>query len=134
MIEYYLAIKHLHIGAVLASVTLFSLRGVAMLAGSRLAGATPVRWLSYGIDTTLLIAALMLLAVLHLNPFTTPWLAMKLALLLAYIVLGSLALRRGRTRARRALWLLAALAVFTFMYGVARMHHPAGWLLLLGAG
>lgn len=134
MMEYYLAIKHLHIGAVLASVTVFSLRGMAMLAGSPLALARPVRWLSHGIDTVLLLAALMLLAMLHLNPFTTPWLAMKLVLLLAYIGLGTLALRRGRTRARRALWLLAALAVFAFMYGVARRHHPAGWLLGLVAG
>jgi len=132
MIEYYLPIKHVHIAAVLASVLLFSLRGVAMLAGSSLANAAPVRWLSYGIDTTLLTAALMLLAVLHLNPVTTPWLALKLVLLVVYIVLGVMALRRGRTRVRRALWLLAALAVFGYMYGEARMHHPLGFLLLVG--
>lgn len=132
MIEYYLAIKHVHIAAVLASVLLFSLRGAAMLAGSPLANAAPVRWLSYGIDTTVLTAALMLLAVLHLNPVTTPWLALKLVLLVLYIVLGVLALRRGRTRAQRAGWLFAALAVFAWMYGVARMHHPLGFALLLG--
>lgn len=131
MSEHYLLIKQVHVLAVIASVSLFSLRGMAMLAGSRLVAAAPLRWLSYGIDTVLLAAALALLAVLRLNPFTTPWLATKLVLLLAYIVLGSLALKRGRTRARRGLWLLAALAVFTFLYGVARMHHPAGWLLLL---
>lgn len=132
MIEYYLPIKHVHIAAVLASVLLFSLRGAAMLAGSRLANAAPVRWLSYGIDTTLLTAALMLLAVLHLNPFTTPWLALKLMLLVLYIVLGVLALRRGRTRGQRALWLLAALGVFAWMYGVARTRHPFGYLAMLG--
>ncbi len=132
MIEYYLPIKHVHIAAVLASVLLFSLRGAAMLAGSPLANAAPLRWLSYGIDTTLLTAALMLLAMLHLNPFTTPWLALKLILLVLYIVLGALALRHGRTRGQRALWLLAALLVFAWMYGVARMHHPFGYLAMLG--
>ncbi len=131
MIEYYLPIKHVHIAAVLASVLLFSLRGVAMLAGSPLANAAPVRWLSYGIDTTLLTAALMLLAVLHINPFTTPWLALKLMLLVLYIVLGVLALRGGRSRGQRALWLLAALGVFAWMYGVARTRHPFGYLAML---
>ncbi|MFN3844029.1 MAG: SirB2 family protein [Rehaibacterium terrae] len=128
MIEYYLQIKHAHIGLVLLSGGLFALRGTAALAGMRWPLAAPVRYLSYTIDTALLTAALMLLVVLRLNPFATGWLVVKLLLLAAYIVLGVLALKRARTRAGRALCLAAALAAFGFMYSVARAHHPLGFL------
>lgn len=128
MIEYYLQIKHAHIGLVLASGGLFALRGTAALAGMRWPLAVPVRYLSYTIDTALLTAALMLLVALRLNPFATGWLGVKLLLLVAYVVLGVLALKRARTRAGRALCLAAALAAFGFMYSVARAHHPLGFL------
>lgn len=124
MIEFYLPIRHAHIGLVLVSGGLFALRGAAVLAGQRWANAAPLRRLSYGIDTLLLTAALMLLVILDLNPFTTAWLATKLVLLAAYVVLGVFALRRARSY--RALWYLAALACFGLMYSVARSHDPLG--------
>lgn len=132
LVELYPVVKTMHIGLVLASGSLFVLRGVAVLLGYSVAMRAPVRYLSYAIDTALLAAALLLLAMLHLNPFTTPWLAAKLALLVAYIVLGSLALRRARTLPRRALAFVAALLCFGAMYSIARRHDPLGfmaWLL-----
>lgn len=128
MIEYYLQVKHAHIGLVLLSGGLFALRGTAALAGMRWPLAAPVRYLSYTIDTALLTAALMLLVVLQLNPFATGWLGVKLLLLVAYIALGALALKRARTGTARALCFAAALAAFGFMYSVARAHHPLGFL------
>ena len=113
---------------VIASGLLFALRGAAVLAGARWAMAAPLRYLSYTIDTTLLTAALMLLTVLKLNPFVVPWLAVKLGLLVVYVVLGSLALKRARSRRSRAICYAAALASFGFMYFVARAHHPLGLL------
>jgi uncharacterized membrane protein SirB2 len=130
MLEYYAQIKQAHVGLVLSSGGLFALRGLALLAGGRWAMAAPVRYVSYGIDTALLTAALMLLVSLDLNPFTTPWLAVKLTLLVAYIVLGSLALKRARHEGARALAYLGALACFAFVYSVARAHHPMGLLSL----
>lgn len=129
MIEFYPQIKAAHIGLVLASGLLFALRGALVLMGLRWPLAAPVRYLSYTIDTSLLTAALMLLAVLHLNPFTTAWLVVKLVLLVAYIVVGVLALRRGRRWRSRVVFYLLALATFGFMYSVARAHHPLGILL-----
>jgi uncharacterized membrane protein SirB2 len=52
-------------------------------------------------------------------------------LLLAYVVLGSLALKRGRSRGTRLACYLAALAVYLFIASVARTHDPRGifaWL------
>jgi uncharacterized membrane protein SirB2 len=126
--EYYLQIKLVHIFLALGSGALFAVRGLGVLAGLRLAMAAPVRYLSYGIDTALVTAALMLLAVLHLNPLSTPWLAVKLSLLAAYIVFGSLALKRARSRKDKARFYLLALACFGFMYSVARSHHPLGFI------
>ena len=128
MIEFYLQIKSVHVAMVIASGLLFALRGAAVLAGARWAMAAPLRYLSYTIDTTLLTAALMLLTALKLNPFVVPWLAVKLALLVLYVVLGSLALKRARSRRARAAYFVAALATFGFMYFVARAHHPLGLL------
>ena len=131
MIVYYDQIKWLHIAMVLASGSLFALRGVAMLANSRLAMAGPVRFLSYGIDTTLLTAALMLATMLPGAMFANGWLTVKLCLVVAYVVLGSLALKRGRTRAARLGNFIAALVVFVAIVGIARAHHPLGWLMPL---
>jgi uncharacterized membrane protein SirB2 len=128
VIAFYLQIKLVHIAAVLASGGLFALRGALVLAGVRWAMAAPLRYLSYSIDTVLLTAALMLLTALRLNPFAVPWLSVKLALLVVYVVLGSLALKRARSPRARALCYVSALATFAFMYFVARSHHPLGIL------
>lgn len=129
--EFYPTIRLAHIGLVLASASLFALRGLGVLLGSAAAMQVPVRRLSYAIDTALLAAALLLLAILQLNPFTTPWLAAKLGLLVAYIGFGSLALKRARTRARRALAFCAALLCFAAIFAIARSHDPLGFLAWL---
>lgn len=129
MAEYYLTIKALHVGSVIASLTLFALRGLLVLAGQPGLGnhALP-RYLSYTIDTFLLTFALMLWTMLKLDPLVHAWLGIKLVLLVAYVGLGSFALKRGRTRRGRFLAWVAALAVVLAMYGIAKAHHPLGWL------
>ena len=128
MIEFYPQIKNVHVLTVLLSGGLFALRGLGVLLGARWPNAAPVRWLSYTIDTTLLTAALMLLTILPGAMFANGWLAVKLTLLVAYVVLGVMALRRARTRAARAGFYVAALVTYAYMIGVARAHHPLGWL------
>ncbi|MCE3286320.1 MAG: hypothetical protein K0R70_2576, partial [Steroidobacteraceae bacterium] len=56
----------------------------------------------------------------------TGWLTMKVALLVVYVVLGSLAPKRGRTRGVRIAALVGALLTVGFLYTVARAHHPLG--------
>jgi uncharacterized membrane protein SirB2 len=131
MIEFYPEIRHVHVGAVIASGSLFAFRGALMLAGSRLANHAALRYLSYAIDTTLLTAALMLTTILHQYPFVQGWLTAKVLLLAVYIVLGSLALKRGRTRAIRAGCGVAALCVYVFIASIARLHDPRGAFAML---
>jgi len=131
MIEFYPQIKWMHVSAVFASGSLFALRGAAAVAGARWAMAAPLRLLSYAIDTVLLTAALMLATILHQYPFVHGWLTAKVLLLVVYIVLGSYALKRGRTRRVQLVCWLGALAVYGFIISIARMHHPLGFLLHL---
>lgn len=126
MIEFYPQIRLVHIVAVLLSGSLFLLRGSGVLAGGRWPMALPVRLASYTIDTVLLTAALMLVAVLPSAVFANGWLAAKLVLLVVYIGLGTFALKRGRTPRVRAACFVLALAVFGAMLAIARAHHPLG--------
>lgn len=123
--DFYPLIKSAHVGLVQASGLLFVMRGIGALAGARFGMHKGVRWLSYGIDIALLCAAVALLAILHLNPLTTAWLALKLALLVMYIVLGSLALKRARTRPGRIIAFGAAVFCFATIYRIARLHDPS---------
>lgn len=133
MIEFYAQIKQFHVFVALLSGGLFAVRGAFLLAGARWPQALPVKWFSYAVDTALLTAALMLLTILPWAMFANGWLLAKLALLVAYVVLGVFALRRGRTPRTRALAYAAALATFGAMYSIARAHHPLGVLhALLG--
>ena len=126
MAEYYLALRHAHIGFVILSIGLFVLRGGLMLVDSPQVQSGWLRYPSYVIDTLLLTAALMLTSVVHQYPFGNGWLTMKVALLVVYIVLGSIALKRGRTRQVRVVAFVAALATVAFLLSVARAHHPLG--------
>ncbi len=123
---WYLQILWTHVGCVIASGSLFFARGCLMLAGSPLANHRALRRLSYAIDTTLLAAAVLLTMIIHQYPFVQAWLTTKVLLLVVYIALGVLALRRGRTRRSRAAFFVAALAVFLFIVGVAVAHSPLG--------
>ncbi len=126
MIEFYPQIKLVHVAAVVLSGSLFLLRGLAVQGGARLGMATPVRFLSYGIDIVLLSAALMLLAILPAAVFANGWLWAKLGLLIVYILLGSFALKRGRTQGMRWSCFVAALLTYGAMFTIARAHHPLG--------
>ena len=130
LMAFYPQIKWVHIAAISASGSLFALRGALVQAGQpRWAMAAPVRYLSYSIDTVLLTAALMLLTILPGAIFANGWLATKLALVVIYVVLGTFALRRGRTAQTRLACYVAALLVFATVVGIAVAHHPLGWLL-----
>lgn len=129
MIEYYSQIKFVHIVAVLISGSLFFLRGLMVLSGKQgLALAMPVRYLSYTIDTVLLTAALMLVSLLPGAMFSNGWLTAKLALLVAYIALGSFALKRATKPSAQRVGFALALVTYGAMVSIARAHHPLGAL------
>jgi uncharacterized membrane protein SirB2 len=126
VIDFYPQIKWVHIAAVMASGALFALRGTGVLAGARWPMWAPLRYLTYTVDTVLLTAALMLATLLHQYPFVHGWLTAKVLLLMAYIVLGTFALKRASSARARALSFVAALLVYLFIVSIAHAHHPLG--------
>ena len=130
MLVFYPQVREVHILAVIASGSMFTLRGAFALAGARWPHATPVRYLSYAIDITLLTAALMLVTILPAAMFANHWLTVKLVLVVAYVALGVLAMKRGPTHGIRIGCYIAALVTFGLIVGIARMHQPLGWFLL----
>ena len=95
----------------LLSGALFFARGTSVLAGASWPMRKPVRLTSYAIDSVLLAAALALAAILPVGLFANGWLTAKIVLLLAYIALGTFALKRARTQRTRALCFVGAVAM-----------------------
>ncbi len=129
--DHYVEIRLLHVCCVASSGTLFAARGILHLGNVRFANHRALRLLSYVIDSLLLAAAIALMLILHQYPFLNGWLTTKLLLLVLYVALGTIALKRARTTGSRGVALLAALATFAYIIGVALAHDPAGWFLLL---
>ncbi|MFT4173094.1 MAG: SirB2 family protein [Rhodocyclaceae bacterium] len=129
--ELYPIIKQTHIALASTSGTLFLLRGLTGLMGRTWGMRPAVRYASYAIDTGLLVSALTLLTTLGFYPLRTPWLITKLLFLVAYVVCGSLALKRARSRTGRIIAFVVAILCFAMIYTIARLHDPMGLLHLL---
>jgi uncharacterized membrane protein SirB2 len=128
----YETLKWVHIGCVIATGSGFLARGALMLAGSPLLEARFARVVPHVIDTALLASAIAMAVFAHLSPLAHPWLAAKVVALLVYIMLGSLALRRGRTRVARFIAFAGAALTFAYIVGVALTRDPLSWLARLG--
>ncbi|MET3130931.1 putative membrane protein SirB2 [Oxalobacteraceae bacterium GrIS 1.11] len=115
----YLAIRHFHITCALLSGAFFLLRGASMMRGSALLQQRWVRIAPHLIDTLLLASALGLVFWSGQYPFVENWLTAKLLALLLYIVLGTIALKRGKTKTIKVSAFFAALAVFAYIVMVA---------------
>ena len=126
MIAFYPQIKLLHIACVIASGTLFALRGALVLGHLSLGQHVALRGLSYAIDSTLLTAAFMLMTMLHLYPLAQSWLTVKVLLVVVYVALGYLALHGTLAPRARAACFVTALAVYLFIASVAYRHDPLG--------
>ncbi|MDH4173114.1 MAG: SirB2 family protein [Betaproteobacteria bacterium] len=126
--EAYLAVRALHIGCAALSIAGFAVRGALMLAGSPWLQKRFVRVAPHVVDTVLLASAAWLAWFLGQVPFVHGWITAKVLALLAYIVLGTIALRRGRNRTARAAALAAALAAAGYIVAVALTRDAAPWL------
>lgn len=93
----YMAFKHLHLLTVGISVVLFTLRGAFASFGATWVHKKWVRICAHGNDTVLLLAALSLCYLLGQWPFyNSGWITAKVLGLVAYIALGTLAIKRGQ--------------------------------------
>jgi uncharacterized membrane protein SirB2 len=120
----YLALKHLHIACVVLSGLGFALRGWWMLNDSPLLKTRRARVVPHVIDSVLLGSALVMTWQSSQYPFAQGWLTAKFFGLLAYILCGTMALKRARTRGRRVVFLMLALLAYAYIVGVALTRNP----------
>lgn len=127
----YIAFKHSHMMFAVISGVFFLIRGCWMLMGSGMLQKKWVKVAPHVVDTLLLVCAIALCIILQQYPFQQSWLTVKVVALIAYIVLGTIALKRGKTKAIRSVAFVGALIAFVFTFSVARTHNPLGFLSLL---
>jgi len=122
--SYYSTIKTVHVVCVIASGSLFALRGIWLIRQSGQLSQRWVRVVPHVIDSLLLISAILLSINTQQYPFVHGWLTAKVLALLLYIGLGTVALRRHRSReVAIASWLVAML-VFVYIVLTAITHSP----------
>jgi uncharacterized membrane protein SirB2 len=115
----YLAIKHVHMTFAVLSGLLFLARGMLMLGDSTLLQRRVLKIGPHVVDTILLASALVLVFWSGQYPFVQPWLTAKVLALVGYIAVGSIALKRGRTKGVRASAFVVALLLFAYILKVA---------------
>lgn len=120
----YLAIKHIHLSCVALSISFFITRGIWMLRESPKLQQRWVKIAPHIIDTLLLGSALTLAWMSNQWPFAQPWLTAKVFGLVAYILLGTIALKRGKTKQGRLVAMLLALFCIGYVVAVAIAKTP----------
>lgn len=121
-------LKYLHITCAVLSISGYFLRGLWMMQDSPRLQASWVRVAPHIIDTLLLVSAIALTIRLQQYPFVHDWLTAKVLALLAYIVLGGIGLKYGRTRKIRIIAWAAALLTFAYLVAVALTRQPLPFL------
>ena len=122
------AIKLFHIAFAVVSIFGFLVRGIWMLAESPRLQQRWVRVAPHIVDTLLLLSGLSMAIMFRISPMSQAWFGVKLLGVVAYIVIGSIALKRGRTHLTRGIAFVVAIAIFVYVAAVARTRDP---LLLL---
>lgn len=122
------SIKIIHLCCIAISYSLFAMRGFWSFNGSPMLQRQYVKVMPHMVDTVLLASAISLAAMLGISPLNTPWLSVKIIALLLYIVLGSIAIKRGKTRKVKFIAWIAAQLVFLYIVATAITHNPMPWL------
>jgi uncharacterized membrane protein SirB2 len=122
-------VKFVHVTCAVITGAGFFLRGIWMMRASSMLDRRWVRIVPHVVDTVLLGSAVVLAVNIHQYPGVDAWLTAKVAGLVAYVGLGMVALRHGRSRRVRIAAWVAALMVFAYVVAVAVTRSP-----LPGAG
>jgi uncharacterized membrane protein SirB2 len=117
MLSLYPWLKNIHVSTVILSGLLFLLRYLWMAQDSLGQRGRWVRVVPHVNDSLLLISGITMATLIKQYPLVDGWLTAKLLALLCYIVIGSIALKRGRTR-RLRIW-SGPLAIVCYLYILA---------------
>lgn len=124
-------LKNLHMGLALLSIGGFILRFTWKQTGHGLFEHRLTRVLPHVVDTFFLAAGIGLAINIAQYPFREPWLTAKVFGLLAYIVLGSFALKRAQSARVQYIAFVCALFSFAWIGSVARSRDAWGFFSAL---
>jgi uncharacterized membrane protein SirB2 len=124
----YLIIKNIHVTFATLTIVGFVLRGYWRISGSNLHQHRAMKIVPHTVDALFLATGIWLVMMLNINPVQHPWLLAKFAAIFAYVGLGMVAFRFGRTPQIRSLAFVGAVASFTFVVGAALIKSPMSWL------
>lgn len=127
----YETLKAVHVATVFLTILGFMLRAYWMMTRPELLAHKLVKVVPHIIDTLLLVSGIALIVTLDLPVLEQAWLLAKILALVAYIVLGAIALGRGKTMRSRVTAFVASLAVFAYIVGVALSKSAASWIAYL---
>ncbi len=117
-------IKQFHIVFAVLVVCSFCVRAYWVMTGSTHLRAHWARWVPHLLDSLLFAAGLTMAVGLSISPLTHSWFAAKLIAIVAYIVIGGIALKGERTRGARIVAVLSSLLLLAYIVAVALNHDP----------
>ena len=126
----YETVKLIHISTVVLTILGFVLRSYWMFTNSPQLQQRLVKIVPHIVDTVLLISGIALIVILNLPVLSQNWLLMKFMALVVYVVLGAIALGRGKTMRSRTTAFVLALATFAYIAGVALSKSTASWIAI----
>jgi len=129
----YLALKLAHITAAILTISGFALRGFWMLTDSANLDRRIVKIAPHIVDSVFLLSGIGLIWILRLPVMSQPWLMAKLLALVLYVLLGTVALRRGKTKKTRTIALVLAILTFAYIAGTAMNKSVGSWLSFVGS-
>ncbi|MEM0910255.1 MAG: SirB2 family protein [Pseudomonadota bacterium] len=125
----YLLIKYIHVLCVILSFSLFILRLRWSFVNASMLEKRWVKVIPHMIDTALLFSAISLVIAGSWALVDHPWILMKIAALLLYIILGSFALKRAKTLSSKITFSALSVAVFAYIVSIANAKEPL-WFLM----
>lgn len=120
----YIVLLYIHIATVFISIAGFFVRGVWMIQSSSMLQQRWVRIAPHINDTFLLLSAIVLVIITSQYPGPTLWINAKIVGLVLYIILGAIALKRGKTKVTRIISWCMALIIFIYIILVAISKSP----------
>jgi len=124
----YLILKNFHMTFATLTILGFLLRGYWVMTGSALLQHRATKIAPHTVDALFLATGIWLVIMLDLAWMRQPWLLAKFAGIFAYIGLGMVAMRFGRTRQIRAVAFVGAVAAFAYIVGAALTKSALSWL------
>jgi len=115
----YALVKNIHLICVGLTFISFSLRYIWMLCESNLLQSRITKIAPHIIDTVLLVSAITLALQIQQYPLSSPWITAKIGALVLYIIAGTVALKRGKTKSIRTIAGIIAYLAFIYMVLVA---------------